>query len=101
MSTPKLNEPATTYKAYRRLVLRELENHKVYTHFKGTVKAFQRAGGLDQFAKDLNPMLKACWQQGYEVEATAKRLDTLTQMINMKAALYAVEVKTGNEGQDV
>jgi hypothetical protein len=101
MSTQKSKEPETTFKVYRRLVLRELENHKVYPHFKGTVTAFQRAGGLDQFSKDLFPMLKSCWELNYPVSQTARKLDDLTSMINMRAALYAVEAKTGNEGQDV
>lgn len=101
MSTGKSNAPRITFDVFKRRVLDELKDRKRYRHFSGTVAAFMRAGGIDKFAQDLFPMLKACWQQGYSVEKTAGKLDDLTDMIKMRGALYVAEVKSGNEGQDV
>jgi hypothetical protein len=101
MSARRSSGQGMTFEEFRRRVLKSLKNKDEYRNFSGTVAAFHRAGGLDQFAKDLFPMFKACWQQGFTIEHTAYRLDKLTEMVKMRAALYMVEVKTGNEGQDV
>lgn len=80
-----------SFEAYRRQVLKELTKVKVYKNFHVCVKAFQQAGGLDNFAKSLFPLLKSMWQLGKSIEFAAQRVDTLTQANMMSGMLLAAE----------
>ena len=82
-----------TFESYRKLVLAALQDTEKYRHFHGTVRAFEKVGGLDRFAADLLPMLRACYQLKKPITETARRLDTLTELIRMKGVLYVAELE--------
>lgn len=82
-----------TFEAFRRQVLKELTKTQTYQHFYGTVRAFDRVGGLEQFAHDLLPMLQACYTQNLNIQETAVRVNNLSELTKMKANLYVAELK--------
>ena len=82
-----------TFEAYRRKVLKELSQVRVYKNFHVCVKSFEQAGGLEQFAASLFPLIKACWELDKSIEFTAQRIDTLTEANMVAGMLYAAEVE--------
>ena len=75
------------------MVLKELTKTETYRNFHSTTRAFQVVGGLDMFAKDVYPIIQACYELNKPVEYTAKKLDTLTEMTRMAALLNIAENK--------
>lgn len=84
---------SVSFPEYRRLVLKELENTKVYRNFFAVLKAFIAVDGLDRFTDDTFTILKACYELDKPIQFTAERLDKLTDMTRMAVLIYIEELK--------
>ncbi len=82
-----------SYEGYRRQVLKELTDVKVYVNFHVTVRAYATRKGLERLAHDIHPVLKECYDTNKSIEDTARRLDDLMKLIMHQANLYALDVE--------
>lgn len=75
------------------MVLKELKKTSQYPNFHSTVRAFANLNALDTFAKDMLPVVKACYDLNKPIEFAAQKLNTLTEMQSMIALLNIAENK--------